>query len=70
MVNKVIPAVHVVTLGCSKNIVDSEVLIRQLRAGNIKVDHEAQNTNARTVIINTCGFIRDSKQESIDTILH
>lgn len=66
---KAIPSVHVVTLGCSKNIVDTEVLLRQLRAGNIKVDHDEANTDARTVIINTCGFIKDAKQESIDTIL-
>lgn len=66
---KAFPSVHVVTLGCSKNVVDTEVLLRQLRAGNIKVDHDAAETTARTVIINTCGFIRDAKQESIDTIL-
>jgi ribosomal protein S12 methylthiotransferase len=63
------PAIHMVTLGCSKNVVDTEVLLRQLRAGNIKVDHDAESTSARTVIINTCGFIKDAKQESVDTIL-
>ncbi|NJK86333.1 MAG: hypothetical protein HC906_10540 [Bacteroidales bacterium] len=69
MKTKDIQAVHVVTLGCSKNLVDSEVLLRQLKAGNIRVDHDVQTTKARTVVINTCGFIKDAKQESIDTIL-
>ncbi len=61
--------VHVITLGCSKNLVDSEFLMRQLYAGNLRVVHNEEFNEARTVIINTCGFIRDAKQESIDTIL-
>ncbi|MBN2814408.1 MAG: 30S ribosomal protein S12 methylthiotransferase RimO [Bacteroidales bacterium] len=62
-------SIHVVTLGCSKNLVDSEVLLRQIEANGLTVYHNADSCDARTVIINTCGFIRDAKQESIDTIL-
>lgn len=61
---------NVVTLGCSKNIVDSEVLMGQLRANNFDVTHENSRSNASIVIINTCGFIDNAKQESVDTILH
>lgn len=61
--------VNIVTLGCSKNLVDSEVLARQVDAQGIQVVHDSGDTDARTVVINTCGFIRDAKQESIDTIL-
>ncbi|MBK1442185.1 30S ribosomal protein S12 methylthiotransferase RimO [Parapedobacter sp. ISTM3] len=64
------PRVNVVTLGCSKNIHDSEILMGQLRGNRMEVVHEA--TNIRTddiVVINTCGFIDNAKQESIDTIL-
>jgi ribosomal protein S12 methylthiotransferase len=61
--------INVITLGCSKNVVDSEYLLRQLEANNIIVSHNAESDNAKTVIINTCGFIKDAKQESIDTIL-
>ncbi len=60
----------IITLGCSKNIVDSEKLMRQLSANSLKIEYDKTNSNARTVIINTCGFINDAKQESIDTILH
>lgn len=59
--------VNVVTLGCSKNLVDSEVLMAQLRANNYDVKHESGD--APVVVINTCGFIDNAKQESIDTIL-
>jgi ribosomal protein S12 methylthiotransferase len=62
--------VNVVTLGCSKNIVDSEVLMGQLRANKFEVSHESDDKDAAIVIINTCGFIDNAKQESIDTILH
>jgi ribosomal protein S12 methylthiotransferase len=62
--------VNVVTLGCSKNIVDSEVLMGQLRANKFEVTHESDDKDAAIVIINTCGFIDNAKQESIDTILH
>ncbi|UTW67102.1 30S ribosomal protein S12 methylthiotransferase RimO [bacterium SCSIO 12643] len=62
-------SVNVVTLGCSKNIFDSEVLMGQLKASNVSVGHEEDSYGADTVVINTCGFIGDAKQESIDTIL-
>ena len=61
--------VNVVTLGCSKNVYDSEVLMRQLQANAFDVEHESKSDDASIVIINTCGFIDDSKQESIDTII-
>ena len=61
--------VNVVTLGCSKNIVDSEVLMGQLKANEIEVGHESAHADSNVVIINTCGFIENAKQESIDTIL-
>ncbi|MFA8450407.1 MAG: 30S ribosomal protein S12 methylthiotransferase RimO [Bacteroidales bacterium] len=60
--------INIVTLGCSKNLVDSEVLMAQLRAQNIEVVHE-KGDDANIVIINTCGFINDAKEESIETIL-
>jgi len=63
------PKVNVVTLGCSKNIFDSEVLMAQLKANKFEVEHESQKDDAQVVIINTCGFIDNAKQESIDTIL-
>ncbi len=61
--------IRVVTLGCSKNLYDSEVLMGQLRANRIDAAHEEQAENPGIVVINTCGFIHDAKQESIDTIL-
>jgi len=61
--------VNVVTLGCSKNVFDSEVLMAQLRANKFEVEHESQTDDSEIVIINTCGFIENAKQESIDTIL-
>ncbi|WP_417265818.1 30S ribosomal protein S12 methylthiotransferase RimO [Brumimicrobium sp.] len=61
--------VNVVTLGCSKNIFDSEVLMAQLKANKFEVEHEAKHDDSEIVIINTCGFIDNAKQESIDTIL-
>ncbi len=61
--------VNIVTLGCSKNLVDSEVMLTQLRANEIDTSHEDLNDDANIVIINTCGFIDNAKQESIDTIL-
>src|SRR4051812_23167476 len=61
--------VNVVTLGCSKNIVDSEVLMGQLKANNFEVEHESTKNDSSIVIINTCGFIENAKQESIDTII-
>ena len=61
--------VNVVTLGCSKNIVDSEVLMGQLKANNFTVEHESKDDDHNIVIINTCGFVENAKQESIDAIL-
>jgi ribosomal protein S12 methylthiotransferase len=61
--------ISVVTLGCSKNVYDSEVLMGQLKANNIPVEHESEDENASIIIINTCGFIDNAKQESINTIL-
>lgn len=61
--------VNVITLGCSKNLVDSENLITQLRGNAYDVVHDSQDEDANIVIINTCGFIDLAKQESIDTIL-
>lgn len=62
--------INIVTLGCSKNIVDSEVLMGQLKGNNIDVSHESGKLDFNVVVINTCGFIDNAKQESIDTILH
>ncbi len=59
-----------VTLGCSKNVYDSEVLMGQLKANNKEVVHEDENDNGNIVVINTCGFIGKAKEESINTILH
>lgn len=61
--------VNVVTLGCSKNIFDSEVMMAQLKGNKFEVEHESQQDDAEIVIINTCGFIDNAKEESIDTIV-
>ena len=61
--------INLISLGCSKNLVDSEVLMGQLKAANIEVLYEQPFDKAETIVINTCGFIQDAKQESIDTIL-
>lgn len=61
--------VNVVTLGCSKNVFDSEVLMAQLKANQFEVEHESSQDDSEIVIINTCGFIESAKQESIDTII-
>ena len=64
------PRVNVITLGCSKNTYDSEVLMGQLKGNQINVVHEANDIRENDiVVINTCGFIDNAKQESIDTIL-
>jgi len=62
--------INVVTLGCSKNVYDSEVLMGQLKANDKNVVHEDENDDGNIVVINTCGFIGDAKEESINTILH
>jgi ribosomal protein S12 methylthiotransferase len=61
--------VNIITLGCSKNIVDSEELYSQLKANDFEVDHESDKDDANIVIINTCGFIDNAKEESINTIV-
>jgi ribosomal protein S12 methylthiotransferase len=62
-------SINIITLGCSKNVVDSEFLMKQLESNQIKISHNAEGYNVKTVIINTCGFIKEAKQESINTIL-
>jgi ribosomal protein S12 methylthiotransferase len=62
--------VNLITLGCSKNLVDSEVMLHQLRAGGIDAEHEATRDDANVIIVNTCGFIDRAKEESIQTILN
>ena len=61
--------IDIVSLGCSKNLVDSEHLMRQFQAAGYKVAHNASRIDGETVVVNTCGFIADAQQESIDTIL-
>lgn len=61
--------INIITLGCSKNVVDSEKLLRQINAGGYDVIYDSEDVLADTVIINTCGFISDAKEESVDTIL-
>lgn len=62
--------INVVTLGCSKNLYDSEVLMGQLKANSKEVVHEDDQDDGNIVVINTCGFIGKAKEESVDTILH
>ncbi len=61
--------IHIISLGCSKNLVDSEVLMGQLKANQFDVRHDEAVEGADAVVINTCGFINDAKEESVDTIL-
>ena len=61
--------VNIITMGCSKNLVDSEVLLTQLKGNGINASHESDRDDNNIIIINTCGFIDNAKQESIDTIL-
>lgn len=61
--------IDIISLGCSKNLVDSEHLMRQLQAAGYSVSHNSSRIDAETVVVNTCGFIADAQQESIDTIL-
>jgi len=60
--------INVITLGCSKNLYDSEILMGQLKANNLDVNHE-NSKNANIVVVNTCGFIDNAKEESVNTIL-
>lgn len=61
--------INIVTLGCSKNLVDSEVLFTQLKGNGYQVEHESKKDDSQIVVINTCGFIDGAKEESVDTIL-
>jgi ribosomal protein S12 methylthiotransferase len=61
--------INVITLGCSKNIYDSEVLMGQLKANDMEVEHESSSDDANIVVVNTCGFIDNAKEESVNTIL-
>ena len=61
--------VNVVTMGCSKNLYDSEVMMAQLKANKFEVEHESKINDSAIVIINTCGFIDKAKEESVNTIL-
>lgn len=61
--------INVITLGCSKNVYDSEVLMGQLKANDMDVEHESTSDEANIVVINTCGFIDNAKEESVNTIL-
>tara|TARA_B110000008_G_scaffold279290_1_gene325807 strand:+ start:988 stop:2301 length:1314 start_codon:yes stop_codon:yes gene_type:complete len=61
--------INVITLGCSKNVYDSEVLMGQLAANKMEVEHESEKDDANIIVINTCGFIDNAKEESINTIL-
>lgn len=61
--------IDIITLGCSKNLVDSEKLMRQLEANGYKVTHDSDNPQGEIAVINTCGFIGDAKEESINMIL-
>lgn len=61
--------VDIITLGCSKNLVDSEMLMRQFTANGYTVEHDPHKVNGEIVVINTCGFIGDAKEESVNMIL-
>ena len=63
------PTVDIITMGCSKNLVDSEQLMGLFEANGYHVTHDAENPQGDIAVVNTCGFIEDAKQESIDTIL-
>ncbi|MBT3417618.1 MAG: 30S ribosomal protein S12 methylthiotransferase RimO [Flavobacteriales bacterium] len=61
--------INVITLGCSKNLYDSEVLMGQLKANKIAVEHQSEKDDSNIVVVNTCGFIDNAKEESVNTIL-
>lgn len=61
--------INLITLGCSKNLVDTELLLSQLKGAGYAVVVDAENAEADTVIVNTCGFIGDAKEESVETVL-
>ena len=60
--------IDIITLGCSKNLVDSELLMKQFEANGYHCVHDSKRPQGEIAVINTCGFIEDAKQESIDTI--
>ena len=61
------PTIDIITLGCSKNLVDSESLMALFEAHGYHVTHDSDSPQGEIAVINTCGFIEDAKQESIDT---
>lgn len=61
--------IDIVSLGCSKNLVDSERLMRQLELNGFRVTHDSPHPHGEIAVVNTCGFIADAKEESINTIL-
>ena len=61
--------IDIITLGCSKNLVDAERLMRQLEAAGYHCVHDSEQPQGEIAVINTCGFIGDAKEESINTIL-
>ena len=63
------PTIDFISLGCSKNLVDSEMLMGLFKAHGYHVTHDAGRPEGDIAVVNTCGFIEDAKQESIDTIL-
>ena len=62
--------VNVITMGCSKNLFDSEVMMAQLKANDFDVAHDSERNDSEVVIINTCGFIDNAKEESVNTIVN
>ena len=63
------PTIDFISLGCSKNLVDSEMLMGLFEAHGYHVTHDAEDPQGEIVVVNTCGFIADAKEESINTIL-
>ena len=61
--------VDIITMGCSKNLVDSETLLKLFEVNGYKCVHDSKNPQGEIVVVNTCGFIQDAKEESISTIL-
>ena len=60
---------NIISLGCSKNLVDTEMLLKQLDKAGYATEVDVENSDADVVIVNTCGFIGDAKEESVNTIL-
>ena len=61
--------VDIITMGCSKNLIDSEILMKQFEENGYKCVHDSAHPKGEIVVVNTCGFIQDAKEESINTIL-